>query len=225
VADVRVAALYDVHGNAPALEAVLADVGEVDAIVFGGDVVFGPWPHEALALAREVGDHFVMGNTDRLAVTDQEDASALWVQERLDPEERAFVRSWRPTVSLDGVLYCHATPRSDERVVLPTSAESVWEEELRDVGERIVVCGHVHLQYDEEHAGRRVVNAGSVGHPTVEAVAWWAIIDGGSVELRRSTYDTEATADAMRASGFPRPEFADWLLNPLSRDVFLELLA
>jgi predicted phosphodiesterase len=221
---VRVAALYDVHGNVPALEAVLADLGDVDAVVFGGDVVFGPWPREALALARDVGDYFVMGNTDRLAVADAEDPSARWVRERLDAEERAFVLSWPPTVSLDGALYCHATPRSDERVVTPASPEPAWEEELEGVEERTVVCGHVHLQYDEMHAGRRVVNAGSIGHPTVEAVAWWAILDGRSVELRRTTYDAHATAAAMRASGFPRPEFADWLLNPLSREAFLELL-
>ena len=120
----RVAALYDVHGNAPALEAVLADVerAEVDAIVFGGDVVWGAWPREALALARGVEARVVMGNTDHGSLTDDE-PSALWVQERLSDDDRAFVLSWAATFSLDGVLYCHVNPGS---VGNPTMRPAAW---------------------------------------------------------------------------------------------------
>ena len=212
----RVAALYDVHGNAPALEAVLADVDRagVDAIVFGGDLVWGPWPRECLELARRRSAQFVLGNTDREALLDDEDPSAFWVQERLDEEERAFVLGWPATVSVDGALYCHATPRSDEEVVTPISPEARWEEVLRDVDAETIVCGHIHYQYDERHAGRRVINPGSIGRPNIRATAWWAVLDAATVELRTTDYDSAATAEAMRATGFPRQEFAADLLDP-----------
>jgi predicted phosphodiesterase len=218
---VRVAALYDVHGNAPALEAVLADVerANVDLGMFGGDLVWGAWPRETLELARSLGERarFIMGNTDRGALTDAEDPSALWVQERLSDEERALVLSWPGTVSLDGILYCHATPRSDVELVTPASSEARWAEVLAGVAEELVVCGHIHLQYDERHAGHRVVNPGSVGNPTIRATAWWAIV-GDDVELRTTDYDTAGAAAAWRATGYPRTDFADELDRPPSRE-------
>ena len=222
----NVMALYDVHGNVRALEAVLADgAAAADAILFGGDLVWGAWPSETLALARGLGERarFIMGNTDSGALTDPDDPSALWVKRRLTDEERAFVLAWPPTLSLDGVLYCHATPRSDTEVVTPASPEERWEEVLRGVDEPTVACGHTHLQYDELHAGRRVVNPGSVGNPTVRATAWWAVFDGGDVELRTTDYDTRAAAAAWRETGFPRTDFADELERPRSRDAVLEL--
>jgi predicted phosphodiesterase len=213
MAAVRVAALYDVHGNAPALEAVLAEV-DADVVVFGGDLVWGPWPRECLELARRRDAEFVLGNTDREALLDVEDPSASWVQERLDDDERAFVLAWPATISLDGALYCHGTPRSDEEVVTPISPEARWQDALQGVDETTVVCGHIHYQYDERHANRRVINPGSIGRPTIRATAWWAVLDGGSVELRTTDYDVAATVEAIRASGFPRSEFADELLDP-----------
>jgi predicted phosphodiesterase len=215
----KVAALYDVHGNAGALQAVLADgARDADVVVFGGDLVWGAWPRETLALARSLGDgaRFVMGNTDRGALTDDEDPSAIWVQERLDDEERAFVLSWPATVTLDGSLYCHATPRSDTEIVTPWSPEPLWDEVLAGADEEIVVCGHTHYQYDARRGGHRVVNPGSVGNPSIRPTAWWAVLDSGGVELRTTDYDTRATAEAWRASGFPRTDFADELVEPYS---------
>ena len=221
----RVAALYDVHGNARALEAVLADVAaaNVDAVVFGGDLVWGPWPRDTLALARSLGAQaqFLSGNMDRVALTNREDASTLFVQEQLSDEEQRFVRAWPPTLSIDGVLYCHATPRSDEEVVTPVSSEETWRDALRDVAEETVVYGHIHYQYDEQHGGRRVINPGSVGAPTLRATAWWAII-GDDVELRTTDYDVPSTIAGMRESGFPRSNFADDLESPPSYEAALK---
>jgi hypothetical protein len=151
---------------------------------------------------------------DRISVENREDPSTLYVQERLSVEQQAFVRSWPATVSLDGVLYCHATPRSDEEIVTPDSSEDRWAEVLGGVSEEIVACGHIHFQYDERHAGHRVVNPGSIGNPTVRATAWWAVFADGEVELRTTDYDVAGTAEAMRATGFPRAEFADELISP-----------
>ena len=213
-----VAALYDVHGNLPALEAVLGEV-DADVVLFGGDLIWGAWPRETLDLAQSLGDRarFILGNTDRGALTDEEDPSAPWVQERLTDEQHAFVLSWPPTVAIDGVLYCHATPRSDTELAWPWSTEEHWADVLRGVAEETVVCGHTHLQYDEVHAGRRVVNPGSVGNPSVRATAWWALV-GDDVELRTTDYDTRATAEAWLATGFPRMDFAEELLEPYTRE-------
>ena len=212
------AALYDVHGNLPALEAVLAETDDAGAIVFGGDLIWGAWPRECLELALSLGDRarFVLGNTDRMALT-SDDESSSWVRERLSEEQRELVHAWPPTLELDGVLYCHATPRSDEEIVFPVSSEERWAEVLDGVAERVVVCGHTHVQFDEVHAGRRVVNPGSVGNPTDRATAWWALI-GPEIELCSTDYDTVATAAAMRATGFPRTDFADELIEPWTRE-------
>jgi diadenosine tetraphosphatase ApaH/serine/threonine PP2A family protein phosphatase len=221
---VTVAALYDIHGNLPALEAVLADAEGADAFVFGGDVIWGAWPRECLDLALSLGDraHFVLGNTDRFALTSTDDESGLWTQERLSAAQRELVLGWPLTLVLDGVLYCHATPRSDEEVVFPVSPEARWAEVLDGVDESVVVCGHTHVQFDELHAGRRVVNPGSVGSPTDRATAWWALI-GPEIELRTTDYDTAGTAAAMRGRGFPRADFADELIEPRPRERMYEL--
>ena len=216
------AALYDVHGNLPALEAVLAETGGADAVVFGGDLIWGAWPRECLELALSLGDRtrFVLGNTDRFVLT-ATDESSSWVRERLSGEQLELVRAWPLTLELDGVLYCHATPRSDEELVVPVSSEERWAEVLEGVEERVVVCGHTHIQFDEVHAGRRVVNPGSVGNPTDRATAWWALI-GPEIELRTTDYDTVATAAAMRATGFPRTDFADELIEVWTRESVYE---
>ena len=226
----RVAALYDVHGNLPALEAVLAEVerADVDRVVFGGDLVSGPWPGETLERARSLGGSalFLAGNTEPLVLDGDADEDR-WARERLTEEQRAFVAAWPSTVSLEvdgcgAVLFCHATPRDAEEVVSPASAPERWEEALEGVEAAVVVCGHTHLQYDGVFAGRRVVNPGSVGKPSVRAAAWWAIL-GPDVDLRATDYDTGTTVAAARARGYPAP-LGD-LLEPLSRERALARLA
>jgi predicted phosphodiesterase len=229
--ELTVAALYDVHGNLPALEAVLGEVEleRPDVVLFGGDVIWGAWPRETLELALSLGDRarFVLGNTDRSALGG-DDESARWTRERLSVEQRRLVLEWPAIVTLDVAglgpsLFCHATPRSDTEVVGPASPATRWSEVLAGTEEHVVVCGHTHLQFDEEHAGHRVVNPGSVGNPSMRAAAWWALL-GPDVDLRSTDYDTRAAADAIRATGFPRPDFADELLEPWSRERVLALV-
>jgi putative phosphoesterase len=201
---VRVAALYDVHGNLPALEAVLADVeqADVDRIVFGGDVISGPWPPETLDRVLGLGDRalVVLGNADR----DLEP----WRRERLGDAGHALVLGWPLTVSLDvdglgRVLFCHATPRSDEEIVTRLTPEERLAEILDGVEADVVVHGHVHVRYDRRAAGFRIVNPGSVGLPyEAQPGAYWAIL-GPHVEHRRTDYDSEAMIDGARALGFP----------------------
>ena len=208
----RVAALYDVHGNVRALEAVLADAGDVDAYLFGGDVFWGPWPGETLELVRSLGERalFVRGNWERYLLEGKDDWTAQHV-----PED--VVRDWPLTLSLNGVVYCHATPVRDDAIVLPQLDRSDWSAFTAAV----TVCGHTHVRF----AIDRVVNPGSVGLPTVRAAAWWALVDDGDVDLRATEYDTAATADAMRRSDMPEAdELADEVLHPPTVEQLLERL-
>jgi putative phosphoesterase len=201
----RVAALYDVHGNLPALDAVLAEV-DADLIVVGGDAVAGPWPAETLERLRLLGDRvrFIRGNADREVFDPPADSAAPqeameFVRDRLSEEQRAFLATWPETLSLAGVLYCHATPRSDEELLTRISADDRWLDALEGVGERTVVCGHTHTQFDRRIDGTRVINAGSVGMPYEdEPGAYWALL-GPEVEHRRTVYE----AGDIAGSGWP----------------------
>jgi len=208
----RVAALYDVHGNVRALEAVLADAGDADAFVFGGDVFWGPWPRETLELVQSLGDraHFVRGNWERYLLEGKDE----WTAEHVPAD---VVREWPTTLTLDEVVYCHATPVRDDEVVLPQLERSDWSAFTAP----LTVCGHTHVQFQVD----RIVNPGSVGLPTVHAAAWWAVVDDGDVELRATAYDTVAAADAMRRSGMPEAdELADQLLEPYTVERLLEIV-
>jgi putative phosphoesterase len=208
---VRVAALYDVHGNLPALEAVLAEVEResVDAIVVGGDVVWGPQPAEALDRLLGLGARarFVRGNCERdvLAPGSERDA---WCLERLSEEQRAGLADWPATIELrvDGlgdVLFCHGSPRSDEEDLTEATSEDRLVAALAGVEADVVVCGHTHVQLDRSVGGVRLVNAGSVGLPHEgRPGAFWALL-GPDVSLRETGYDVPAAVDRLVATGFP----------------------
>jgi putative phosphoesterase len=203
----RVAALYDIHGNLPALEAVLADLESVtpDLVVVGGDAVVGPFPRETLEtlLALDERARFVRGNADR--------ELNGFAAEALTTEQRDFLAGLPLTVSLDvsglgSVLFCHASPRSDEEIVTRLSPEDRLAPMLEGVAEEVVVGGHTHVQYERRAAGKRLVNAGSVGMPYEdEPGAYWAFL-GPDIELRRTEYDLEDAAERIAASGYPDAE-------------------
>ena len=207
----RVAALYDVHGNAPALEAVLEEIerGGVDAIVFGGDLASGPLPRETVELARSLDAVFVRGNADRLdspAMTPEWDAARRWVEQQLDEEQIAWLANLDFSAVIDDTLYVHATPQDNETVVTELTSDERLAGLLADVEQSLVVAGHTHMQLDRRVGDTRFVNAGSVGMPYEhEPGAYWALI-GDDVELRRTEYDLERAAAAIRASGHPMAE-------------------
>ena len=188
----RVAALYDVHGMVHALEAVLAEV-DSDVVLFGGDVVAGPFPRETWDLAESLPNaRFVRGNAER--------EPEAFVAERLAPELLARMADWPETVELDGVLYCHATPRSDLEIVTDATADEQLAEMLGGVDVSLVVGGHTHMQ---QRRGR-YVNAGSVGMPYEgEVAAFWALVVDGEPELRRTPFDVERAIAEIAASSWP----------------------
>jgi predicted phosphodiesterase len=189
---VRVAALYDVHGMVHALDSVLADLGDVDAVVFGGDLFLGPLPTRTLEAVRSVDARFVRGNCDR----EPDD----WVRRHLPEEALAWAAGWPLTVELDDVLYCHASPTNDLRPILTdASPQERFDEALSGIDNRLVVAGHTHMQFRREG----FANAGSVGMPYEDDVAaFWAIVDDGEVEFRRTSFDVERAIVEIEASGW-----------------------
>ena len=218
----RIAALYDIHGNLPALEAVLAEVEaeDVDRIVVGGDLVAGAFPAESLDLLRGLGDRvgFLRGNADREVLAGGED-ERQWCLDRLGPERAAFAAAWPLTLrgDVDGlgrVLFCHATPDSDEAFITPITPDDALAETLAGAEADVVVYGHIHVQF-ERGDSPRLVNPGSVGWPHEHRPgAYWAIV-GPGVEFRSTEYDVEAAAERIDASGYPKAQMMrETILRP-----------
>jgi predicted phosphodiesterase len=244
----RVAALYDIHGNLPALDAVLAEVDDedVDRMVIGGDVVPGPLPAATLERLRGLGDRavFVRGNGDRwvveafdaLASAGAEPAAtrrpwAEWSARAIDRRDRDLLASFvdRVVLDVDGVgpvLFCHGSPRDDDEVLTSLTPAHRWGPALAGVVERVVVCGHTHSQFDVRMGSRRVVNAGAVGLPYEgRAGAYWLLL-GPGVEHRRTDYDLDRAVVRMRAGGNPNTEqlLTDSLLRPVDPRTVAETL-
>jgi putative phosphoesterase len=217
---VRVAALSDIHGNLPALEAVLLELERerVDRVVVVGDTISGPWPAEVFDVLVDAGALVVRGNVDRLALTGGEGSIGDWSARRL-AHRRATVAAWPLTVELDveglgRVLFCHATPTSDELIYTRVTPDVDVARLFETVDEDVVICGHTHIQYDRVlSSGLRIVNPGSVGMPYEGTHgAFWALL-GPDVELRRTEYDLDAAVAAMRKRGAPDVE--EQLIAPL----------
>jgi putative phosphoesterase len=210
----RVAALYDVHGNLPALEAVLDEAADADLIVAGGDVVGGPFPAETMERLRAEGDRvrWLRGNVERELVEQppaREGGPPPGELERLlaalSDEQVEFLYGLPEQVELDlpglgHVLFCHATPQNDLDMVTPLTPDERLRRILAGVSADVVVAGHTHVQEDRRVGDVRWVNAGSVGMPYEdEPGAYWALL-GPDVELRRTDYD------ATRLGGYEYPQ-------------------
>jgi putative phosphoesterase len=240
----RVAAIYDIHGNLPALEAVLEEIRHenVDQIVVGGDVFPGPMPVETIKylLDVEIPMQFIYGNGDRevlafmrgtetTAVPEQFRESMRWVAQQLQPEYERLLASWPATlqVNISGVgevLFCHATPRNDTEIFTRLTPE----ERLRPVFDGInacaVVCGHTHMQFDRRIGNIRVVNAGSVGMPFGEPGTYWLLL-GPNIQLRRTPYDLAQAAERIRQTQYPQAQdfAARYVLQAPPEQQMLEL--
>ena len=213
----RVAVLADIHGNLPALRAVLAEIDRdpVDALVIAGDVVAGPLPRESLELlcARPEPVRWIRGNSEREAVAAYDGApagedaagkAARWSANALDQRWRDELASWPVTLALDGVRFCHGSPRSDEEILTVATPSDVLAEALSGVTEPLVVGGHTHRQFIRElHGGLTYANAGSVGLPYEgRPCAFWMMVLDGRPELRETDYDLSTAVEELRAARF-----------------------
>jgi len=239
----RMAAIYDIHANLPALEAAFEEISKagVDAVVVGGDVVPGPMPQETIAflLSVTLPLHFISGNGEAAvlellagrdpAVPQQYRPIIRWTAEQLRPHHQRLLATWPKTLrfpvsGLGEVLFCHATPRSDREIFTRATAEERLLPAFAGIDAPVVVCGHTHMQFDRMIGGIRVVNAGSVGMPFGEPGAYWLVL-GPHVQLRRTTYDFAGAAERIRNTTYPQAaDFAHHnILQPTLEEKMLEL--
>ena len=207
--------VYDVHGNLPALDAVLEDASGagVSRFLLGGDyALFGAWPLETVERLRGLDAEWIRGNGERWTADPAGAPDSALVQGAvaacavaLGNERVQRLAGLPEEAMLDGVRYCHASPVSDVRSFFPEPADDE-EELLADVTEPRLVFGHTHLAF-RRHATTRsgieveLVNPGSVGMPfDGDPRAAYALVadDGGELELRRVDYDHAGAAAAVR---------------------------
>ena len=188
-----VAALYDIHGNLAALEAVLAEVPDDATIVVGGDICAGgDQPSETLARLRGLGDRvlWVRGNADRELTPDEDGLAPAEVVEatraKLSEDDIAFLHELPEAQQVGDVLYCHASPRNDVDIFTERTPEERIAFLFEGLEVPTVVCGHTHTQYERGVVGVRVVNAGSVGMPYEEEPGAYWLLDLGH---RRTPYE------------------------------------
>jgi putative phosphoesterase len=241
------AAIYDIHGNLPALESVLDDIhnAHVDQVIVGGDVVPGPMPRETLWALHEldIPVQFIHGNGDRevLATKTGKETGSVperfrevmrWNAQQLLPEHEQRLASWPLTFGLEipgigQVLFCHATPRNDTEVFTRLTPEGRLSPTFEGLNAAVVVCGHTHMQFDRMIGKIRVVNAGSVGMPFGKPGAYWLLLGPDEVQLRHTSYDLEKAAEGIRNTSYLKADdFAtNNVLQPPSEREMLELFS
>jgi len=237
----RVAVLYDIHGNLPALEAVLEDVARTgaDRVVVGGDVVPGPMPRETLArlLDLDLPTQFVVGNGELAVLAEMNGRDSgvparyrdniRWNAAQLHPSDGELLGAWPTTLRMNmsgigKVLFCHATPQNPNDVFTRLTPDDKLVSVIGETDADVLVCGHTHMQFNRILGGLRVVNAGSVGMPFGDAGAYWLLL-GPDVEFRRTEYDLEMAATRIRQTRYPEAqEFAaNHVLLPPSEEKML----
>jgi putative phosphoesterase len=240
----RVAAIYDIHGNLPALEAVVEEIRQlgVDRVVVGGDVLPGPMPVETLTylLNLEISTQFIYGNGE-VAVLQQMaggDPSAVpepyrpiisWTAQQLEVKHRQLLAAWPQTIRFDipglgKVLFCHATPGNENECFTRTTSVDRLLPIFERLNVTLVVCGHTHMQFDRMIGPVRVVNAGSVGMPFGRPGADWLLL-GPDVQFRHTDYDLVKAAERIRDTEYPQAQdfAANNVLQPPSETKMLEL--
>jgi predicted phosphodiesterase len=241
-----VAAIYDIHGNLPALDAVLDEIRQagIEQIIVGGDVLPGPMPVETLArlVSLEIPTQFIRGNGEIAVLAEIAGAEAYplpeqaregirWTARQISAEQARMISSWPGTirVEIDGlgdVLFCHGTPRNENEIFTRLTPERVLLPVFAGVEAAVVVCGHTHMQFDRMVGKTRVLNAGSVGMPFGKPGADWLLL-GPTIELRHTNYDLERAAERIRKTDYPQAEefIARNLLHPPSEEEMLKLFA
>jgi putative phosphoesterase len=240
----RVAAIYDIHGNLPALEAVLQEIRQekVDHIIVGGDVLPGPVPRESLERLQNLDApaDFIYGNgevavlqqmsgTEPAAVPQAFRPIIRWTTQQLHPEHQQWLSTWPKTVTLEigdlgPVLFCHATPQNENDIFTRLTPDDRLVPLFENLHAAVVVCGHTHMQFDRKIGHTRILNAGSVGMPFGEPGAHWLLL-GPDIQFRHTAYDLAHAAERVRSTDYPQAEdfAARNILNPPTEKEMLEI--
>lgn len=228
----KIAALYDIHGNYHALKAVLEEIEQenVDTVVIGGDLAWGPQPKETLDLLMKYKNEFlfVQGNADREVVGQhgkEEGCSEFvailneWCFNQLTYEQTEFMGNLPFSQKLNlgtlgNALFVHGSPNSDEEAIRFNTPEDEVYKMINGVEESIIICGHTHIQFDRSIRNKRVVNAGSVGLQSKADGACWLLIDETPI-LKVTKYDKKkATFDISNGECPYKEDFIDHIVNP-----------
>ncbi|WP_128894991.1 metallophosphoesterase family protein [Longirhabdus pacifica] len=243
----KIAALYDIHGNLPALNAVLEELNNVqpDLIVIGGDIVSGPMPIETLERLLQLGDkvRFIRGNGDREVVLayggdplhqmyEKGREKQLWVAKQMKQSHCDFLSQLPEVITihledLGDILFCHATPQSDEHIFTPHTSMQKLTSIFDGVDQRYVVCGHTHIQFKQQVGIHTVLNSGSVGMPFADQPgAYWLLLSSEGYEFKRTLYNKEKAAQQITDSASPHAEeFIETnVFNVLTKAKGMELL-
>ncbi len=194
------ALLFDIHGNLPALDAVLSDAREAGAerFVLGGDfALFGAYPSETVSRLKELEAVWVRGNGERWTANPSEAPDLDVVQRSIQVcRDLLGVRAVEELEALpenceyNDAVICHASPKSDLITFLPDGTEP-YEELVEGIDARMIIFGHSHIQFKREADGKLLINPGSVGMPfdgdPRAAYALWS--EGMKFEFRRVVYD------------------------------------
>ncbi len=224
----KIAALYDIHGNLPALNAVLEELEGVqpDLIVVGGDIISGPMPRQTLERLSQLGDRVrsIRGNGEREVVAaydglpfaarmpEEVREVTRWTAQQLERSQRDFLAQLPEQITLHveglgDILFCHATPRSDEEIFTPITPQERLNAIFTGIEQQIVVCGHTHMQFERRVGSMRILNAGSVGMPYADRPgAYWLLLGPEGSEFRTTAYDVETAAQQVRESGYPQAQ-------------------
>jgi diadenosine tetraphosphatase ApaH/serine/threonine PP2A family protein phosphatase len=208
---VKVAALYDIHGMPWALEAVLAEL-DADAIVLGGDYLYGPCPRETVSIIRSLDAEVLRGNC--------EDLAEEWERGELAPGDLDWLQSLPLAVTVDGVLYCHAAPADNTPITTAETPEDAIRQTFAGHTGTIVI-GHTHHQFDRRVDDLRIVNAGSVGMAYEgDIAAYWTLVVDGEPTPMRTPFDVDRAVRETSASGWPHASgfVAENLLVAVSRE-------
>lgn len=234
-----VTVIADIHGVAPALEAVLdvESAAPSEALVVLGDIAVGPQPNRVIELVRMHEDRLVAirGNADRALyefvdgeIDEFGEEVDRWAAEQITPENLDWLRQLPAMLDIQvsgmgRILCCHASPRNDTEILLVDTRMSRWQEAFAGLDPDVttVLGGHTHMPFQRLVERRLVVNPGSVGMPYGRAGAHWARIANGVIESRVTHFDVERAKAQIRADcdldGMD--EWCDTYLNAAVSDV------
>ena len=222
----KIAAISDIHGNLPALEAVLAEIEQeaVDQIIVCGDVIAGPMPAEVATRLQNltIPARYILGNGETWllrhldgqpinAFSPRGNEETVWYATKLSEEHNGWIKGWEHTIALEipglgTVLFCHATPQNNMDIFTKVTPEAEVLPYFAGTTAQLVICGHTHMQYDRMIGNSRVINTGSVGMPFGATGAHWLLLEDGNAEFRRTEYDRDAAAAIIRDTDYPAAE-------------------
>lgn len=219
---IRVVVMSDIHGNLPALRAVIDTLPEHDAVFVAGDLCLeGPNPAEIIDLVREKSWIAVQGNTDRDVVNLPGDtgkrkrATMEWTRDRLGAERLRWLSalpfSRRFNTDGDRLLVVHANSLNMDQHLYPDMTPEQLQPYIDAANATIMTFGHLHIPYVRPVENILLIDVSSVGHPKDHDLraAYTIITWNGaqrSVEQVRVPYDVEETVRLMRGSGMPHAD-------------------